>query len=559
MNRHAAGRMHTVPVPVAPRAVVADQPDLDRDVTRGRVSSRNACRPRGIADRHSLRADFLPTNDMPKNRLSLSLAGLIATFAADPVLAQPAAKYPSRPVALSDAEEIALAASAAPAAISGGATIYGIKGGNIVKLREGRNAVSCMVSRDLHPGSAYPICFDAEGSKTWLWQELFQNELRARGESEPAVKAATADAFASGKLQRAKAMTVTYMMSPRQVLFSSPGPEGRRAGRWWPHLMIFDPGLSAASLGMSDAADYPSFSVDREADGRPQLIVKVPYWSDGSPAVVGPDLAGARAELGAVHARAATRAANGDVVGAIADLIAPQGFYVAAIASGGAGADAARRFLTRDPLNAQSKARWIVVRLDVSADGNDGYSYGYLDLIRPNGDTVPGAFKAYWRRNETGQWQALAFGRAPRKPGALSSLPDSLTPRATQYRPWPMPDSLIARKSLVDAERAFSDSSLVDIRAAFMSFAAPDAGKVSGTRWVFGPEAIGEDYRTPPPGFNGMTWSAQLGTVSRANDLGFNIGPVTPRPSAGQPSAPGGQFFTVWRRQPNGEWRYVVD
>lgn len=190
--------------------------------------------------------------------------------------------YPARPVALPDAQEIALAESAAPATIGKHAAVYTIRAGQPVRIREGSNGVTCMVARDLHPGSLYPICFDAEGSRTHLWRELMEVGLRSEGKSEDEVKDAVKRAFSDGKLKLPEKMSVSYMMSPHQVLFSSPNANGRRVGAWWPHLMISAPDLSAAAIGITTPQRDIPFSVDGEG-GREQLIVQLPSWSDGSP------------------------------------------------------------------------------------------------------------------------------------------------------------------------------------------------------------------------------------------------------------------------------------
>lgn len=275
---------------------------------------------------------------------------------------------------------------------------------------------------------------------------------------------------------------------------------------------------------------------------------------------VASDIVARKAELADAHRRAAAQVARGDVVGGLVGTMAPDGIYVAALRELGRGPDAARTFMLRDTLIATSRALWTVVRLDVSADGRDGYSYGYFDVIRANGDTVPGGYQAYWRRNDSGEWKTLALRRGRRASGPTNMLPDEWREPLGGYRAFPMRDTVEAWGTLKATEVAFSDSSATNIRAAFMSFAAPDAAKIQGSRYAFGREAIGEEFRTPPPGFNGIQWHAEWGSVSRSNDLGFNIGPVTQRnPPAGAPQGPGGLFFTVWRRQPNGEWKYLVD
>lgn len=270
------------------------------------------------------------------------------------------------------------------------------------------------------------------------------------------------------------------------------------------------------------------------------------------------NLAERRSELTEAHRRAAAQVARGDVVGGLVGTMAPDGIYVAALRELGKGPGPARTFMLRDSLITTSRAVWTVVRLDVSADGRDGYSYGYFDVIRANGDTVPGGYQAYWRRSDNGEWQTLALRRGRRANGPTNALPDAW--RATSYRSYPMRDTIEAWGTLKATEVAFSDSSATSIRAAFMSFAAPDAAKIQGSKYAFGREAIGEEFLTPSPGFNGIQWHAEWGTVARSNDLGFNIGPVSQRnPPAGAPQGPGGLFFTVWRRQPNGEWKYLVD
>ena len=122
-----------------------------------------------------------------------------------------------------------------------------------------------------------------------------------------------------------------------------------------------------------------------------------------------------------------------------------------------------------------------------------------------------------------------------------------------------MRDTAEARMTLEATESAFSDSSATSIKAAFMTFAAPDAGKIEKSHYVFGRVAIGRGFETPPPDFTGIEWRAERGTVSGSNDLGFNVGPVQRRGAPASGASQGGSFFTIWRRQANGEWRFVVD
>jgi hypothetical protein len=224
---------------------------------------------------------------MPVKSPAARLAGLLIASSLIAVSADRAAaqsRYPFRPVALPDPQEIALAMTAAPAEISSRASIYTVRGGRPVRIREGTNGCACMVARDLHEGSLYPICFDAEGARTRLWRELMELTLRVSGSSEEQVKEKVDAAYRDGTLRMPSTMSVTYMMSPRQVLFSSPFGDGRRVGAWWPHLMIMGPGLSAKNMGLADSSVVTTFTVGPVAAGHSvELVVKLPSWSDGTP------------------------------------------------------------------------------------------------------------------------------------------------------------------------------------------------------------------------------------------------------------------------------------
>jgi ketosteroid isomerase-like protein len=271
-------------------------------------------------------------------------------------------------------------------------------------------------------------------------------------------------------------------------------------------------------------------------------------------------LAERRAELLETHRVASLRAAGGDLIGALSGVFDARGFFSGAASEPGRGPAAAAAYLRRDTLNATSRALWTVLRSDVSAVGRDGYTYGYLDVIRSNGDTVPGAFHAYWRRGVNGAWKVLAMARQRRQSGPTDPLPAAIAELPRSYRVWPAADSLAAFSTLKATEVAFSDSAASNVRAAFMAFAAPDAAKLGGTKYGFGPDAIGEPFKNPPAFFTGIKWYAEFGTVAESNDLGFDVGPVVRRaPAPGGAEERVGTFFTIWRRQPDGQWRYLVD
>src|SRR5689334_12578632 len=125
---------------------------------------------------------------------------LLALAAASRLSAQaPADGYPVKPVPLADSAEIALAMSAAPAELSAQATIYAVRDGKVLTLRRGSNGAACMVARDSHAGSLYPICYNAEGARTALQRELLQVRLRTLGVAEDSIDRAVESAYKRGE------------------------------------------------------------------------------------------------------------------------------------------------------------------------------------------------------------------------------------------------------------------------------------------------------------------------------------------------------------------------
>jgi len=211
-------------------------------------------------------------------RSVLFLTATLLTAAA----AQDAARYPVKPASLADAEEIALAMSAAPEEVSSRADIYALRGARFEKIRPGTNGTACMVARDYHPGSLYPVCFDQEGVRTLMLREMREVSLRAEGVPESRIDSLVQQELESGKLPRATKTALAYMMSPRQVLYSSADSTGRRVGQWFPHVMMANVGISKEQLGLSSR--YLYVQAGGEAGTLHEFVVLTAVWSDGQPA-----------------------------------------------------------------------------------------------------------------------------------------------------------------------------------------------------------------------------------------------------------------------------------
>lgn len=215
-----------------------------------------------------------------------------------------------------------------------------------------------------------------------------------------------------------------------------------------------------------------------------------------------------------------------------------------------------------NPVNAVAKAQWAPVRAGVSADGLQGFTYGFMTIREDGKPDTRAKYLAYWVKRPDG-WRVAAYKRAPGVPGAVqlelrpAALPPSLIPATTDQQ------AIEAfRLGLAANEKAFSDQSQkIGIGPAFVEYGSDDAMNMGpGPDFTFGNQAIGTGFPNgdkPPPFY----WSADSGAmVASSGDLGVTWGhirPHVPRP-AGERQA--SAFFTVWHRvTPQAPWRYIAE
>ena len=186
-----------------------------------------------------------------------------------------AAQSLEAPPTFSTAEEIALARSAAPEAVSADATIWVLSDGEFEIAVNGTNTNHCFVQRSVRL-SLEPICYDAEGAATILQWEFEFFALRTAGLSSEDLELKLAEAVGTGKLPIPKRPALSYMMSSAQRLYD---PEsGRSVGNWMPHLMLYMPYLTNEEIGLSTM--LPTLQVARSGTPLAHLIVVVPEFVD---------------------------------------------------------------------------------------------------------------------------------------------------------------------------------------------------------------------------------------------------------------------------------------
>jgi ketosteroid isomerase-like protein len=115
-------------------------------------------------------------------------------------------------------------------------------------------------------------------------------------------------------------------------------------------------------------------------------------------------------------------------------------------------------------------------------------------------------------------------------------------------------------QAMVDTERAFAKMSEDQgTRPAFMAFIA-DNGILFRPRAVKGKQWMTEHPVPPADKRPLLSWYPAIAGMSRAGDLGYTTGPWEFKDDIhdAKPVA-WGHFLTVWKKQPVGDWKFVID
>ena len=204
--------------------------------------------------------------------------------------------------------------------------------------------------------------------------------------------------------------------------------------------------------------------------------------------------------------------------------------------------------------------RWQPVRAEVSRDRSSGYTYGYT--VIGGGGAEPALrvdrYIAFWRKGATG-WRIAGYAETNGAPAAPFTTPAAMEGMVADV-------AMSVTKSPVDllraADVAFSrEAESLGAGEAFGRYAAPDAQMFSAAgELITGPQAISASFG-PPVANSSFTWQPVYGEVSSAGDLGFTVGNavVTLERQDGAAVVRYSKYLTVWKRQKDGAWKYVLD
>lgn len=117
-------------------------------------------------------------------------------------------------------------------------------------------------------------------------------------------------------------------------------------------------------------------------------------------------------------------------------------------------------------------------------------------------------------------------------------------------------------KEVIDVEHDFAQMAADSgIENAFINYAAPDAVLQRGNRLVAGYDSIVAYMKGQSQAGVKLTWEPDFADVSASGDLAYTYGKyrVTFPDTAGNIQTKEGIFHTVWKLQPDGNWKFVWD
>ncbi|WP_424964156.1 YybH family protein [Ekhidna sp.] len=118
------------------------------------------------------------------------------------------------------------------------------------------------------------------------------------------------------------------------------------------------------------------------------------------------------------------------------------------------------------------------------------------------------------------------------------------------------------KEEIKETEKAFSEMARNrGIPEAFEYYADPEGVIRRSKKIIKGKDSIRTWYNNDTRPGDTLSWTPTFIDVSASGDMGYTYGDYrfTYLDSLGNQKESTGIFHTVWKRQPNGEWRYVWD
>ncbi len=231
------------------------------------------------------------------------------------------------------------------------------------------------------------------------------------------------------------------------------------------------------------------------------------------------------------------------------------------------GREAIRRFVAEE--SPRMFSNWRALRAGVSAAGDMGYTSGVFDFSMKDADknqqSGQGVYLLYWKK-QNNAWKIAALVKA----NARSPLSKSADKIGSGEQPSSMKSASrskveiqSAREAIMKADSDFS--ALSEAKWAGEAFAAyiTDDGSMLGllTTGLSGKEVVRTAFGEKPDPGDSLVWKPVIAGMSASCDLGFTIGYSVSKgtDAEGKPSVNYGHYLTVWKKQADGSWKFVLD
>lgn len=165
------------------------------------------------------------------------------------------------------------------------------------------------------------------------------------------------------------------------------------------------------------------------------------------------------------------------------------------------------------------------------------------------------------RGNRIWAWAAAlaVLGLAATGASAQLAIPDS----NAQAAPNPLVDTSVkpGKMLLFDLETRFAKDVLAKGGAGFAEWFADDGVALgNGKAPMTGKVAIAKSANWKPEQYQ-LTWTPTDAVMSPQGDMGYTWGHFEGRSkdARGNPVLTSGRYITIWRKQPDGNWKVVLD
>ncbi|MBD0369446.1 MAG: DUF4440 domain-containing protein [Pyrinomonadaceae bacterium] len=203
---------------------------------------------------------------------------------------------------------------------------------------------------------------------------------------------------------------------------------------------------------------------------------------------------------------------------------------------------------------------WEPIYADISAAGDMGYDTGPWEFRPKGAQDKPAAFGNFmtiWKKQPDGAFLfALDIGISNPQPASVQTLSfAAVESKAAKNNS--EADLETGRNNILKLEREFSKASVEEgALKAYLSYMADDVRLLHEGKFPF----VGkQSARSALEATTGkLSWQPEKSDVARSIDLGYSYGTYDLKSADGKQDE-NGYYVHIWKRQPDGKWKLLVE